>query len=83
MGKGLEYWHKQYACGDGEIEELGKLINYSKEMLSKNGIDETNPFLGCNQEVFKYRFMETEIAEAPILQMIFYEGYEVWAFVKM
>lgn len=82
-GRDLNIGTNSMLCGDGEIEELGKLINYSKEVLSKIGIDETNPFQGCNQEIFKYRFMETGIQEAPILQMIFYEGFEVWAFVKM
>lgn len=70
-------------CGDGKIEDLGQLINCAKECMKANHIDEGSPFQGDNQEVFKYRFFETEKQDGPILQMIFYEGFEVWAFVKL
>jgi hypothetical protein len=70
-------------CGDGEIEDQGKLINTAKQILAVNGIDSMNPFRGDNQEVFKYRFLETGIEDAPILQMIFYDCFELWTFVKI
>jgi hypothetical protein len=70
-------------CSDGGIEELGALINNVKEFLEKSGFNQTNPFSGSNPDVFKYRFLETEKADEPILQIIFYGSFEVWVFVKI
>ena len=69
-------------CEDGDIEDLGKVINETKKLISDCGIDESCPLQGSNPEVFQYRFMESDIPDEPILQMIFYEGFEVWVFVK-
>ncbi len=69
-------------CSDGQIEDLGQLIDSAKSILQESKIDEFAPFQGENQEVFKYRFLETEKPDEPILQMLFYEGFEVWVFVK-
>ena len=69
-------------CADGYIDEMGVLINNAKLLVSQCGIDKKYPFLGANKEVFKYRFIPTDAPDMPILQMIFYEGFEVWAFVN-
>ncbi len=70
-------------CNDGKVEDLGFLINNTKKVLEESGIEETRTFWGDNPDVFKYRFIETEDPDTPILQMIFYEGFEVWVFVKV
>ncbi len=69
-------------CADGAIEDMGSLINRTKQMLSVSRFDESCPFKGSNPDVFKYRFIETEDPDTPILQMVFYEGFEVWVFVN-
>lgn len=69
-------------CADGKTEDLGIFIESIKSMMAETHFDEKMPFSGSNKEVFKYRFMESENPDEPILQMIFYEGFEVWAFVK-
>ena len=81
-------WNKQLFVGtpsliyhDGLTDELGSFINGIKSYLEKNGFDQDNPFKGDNPNVFKYRFMEAEDPDTPILQMIFYDGFEVWVFV--
>ena len=82
-------WEKELFVGtnsmifaDGQIEDVGMLIEGTKRLLKEIRIDEVSPFQGENQDVFKYRFIESEKPDEPILQMIFYEGFEVWVFVK-
>lgn len=81
-GKELFIGTNSMLCEDGRIEELGELINETKGVISACGIEDSCPLKGSNPEVFKYRFIETDNPDEPILQMIFYEGFEVWVFVK-
>lgn len=62
---------------NGNVDELGKLMLETKKMQEQIGALE---YEGDNSEVFKYVFMETDSPDETILQMMFYEGFELWTF---
>ena len=80
-------WSKQqnigspaFICNDGGKDDKGHLIQRVNLKTEACGLNNICPFLGNNQDIFKYRFLKSNDTEEPILQMIFYEGFEVWAF---
>ena len=75
-------WNRELAIGtefllttDLQNDDLGLLIQAAKKLL---GTQQT--YEGNNQEVFKFAFLETEDTNEQPLIMMFYEGFEVWAF---
>lgn len=78
-------WSRELAIGTEflrngtmEADEYGVLIQNSKKLLHIPSYE------GTNQDVFKFTFLETESQDIneQILIMIFYEGFEVWAFAQ-
>lgn len=61
----------------GNVDELGALILEYKRVQDQIGGVE---YEGENQEVFKYAFVDCGSTEDLVLQMIFYQGFEIWVF---
>ncbi|MBK9337383.1 MAG: hypothetical protein IPM98_12715 [Lewinellaceae bacterium] len=78
-------WNRELAIGTEflrngtmEADEYGMLIQSAKKQLYIPSYE------GTNHEIFKFAFLETESRDIneQILIMIFYEGFEVWAFAQ-
>ena len=90
MAKALFYhtynkqWDKPLFVGTPSVLSNGEgaLIMILKDIFKQNGFDRDISFIGSNPDIFKYRFIVIDDPDTPILQMVFYEGFEVWVFVN-
>ena len=62
-----------------QADEYGNLIKLTKSLITEPTFEGTNP------EVFKFAFLQPESDDKndEILVMVFYEGFEVWAFPQI